>query len=1513
MSESQLLKPSEIKANVPKLKNHGNFHQWNLKLRSQLRICGIVNYLHEETRPVEPHRITNISNLADSLKAALARHDDEIDAESPPKVLDFKSGESSEPIGVRMLSTDELRQWQYWATRESRTRSALEDTLDDSIAQLYNYHKSAHEMYAAICDIYRPTDDTQLADQYIRQLNALKLKKDGKSKDLLKHLTAFNELNSKIITYGTRLSDVELVRLFTGSLTVTERLHVGTAVNANAERTFKVWQREFANYVRLLQLDEPVTIKPTGSSVISATIDTSQPAKPARGNRNRRGRGNSTATSNRNATGGNGDRKTAPKTYNEDQIKQLEANGNWCKIHERPGHSTKDCSALKFSSKILEYSKLEPRDNTSTSSPKNKTGPNGKVGLSAAICVSTTSTNLFQDPTVLRFLIDNGSDIHLAGSVKHLINVRKLSEQKRVGLGFTNNFITITHIGDMPLKLEHGTITFHDVHVSSDTYGRILSQRQLIEEGWTVDTDDGMYMKNKIAHLTLEKLPAHPRHTFLSFDVDTDVTDVTTLEEEEEDENDNVIVSHVTATSTATIAATIAPIMLTRPDGVKLVDIHYRLGHLSRTKMLELINKGLVDGVTKEDVKDDKWKTIDCPHCALFKTAALPRTGPSPRGNAWGEMVHCDIKGPINPVSFDDQKYLCSIISDVARHREFHPIKTKAMAGPVLRQYIKVLQTMTGLTVKIVRTDGGGEFNSLEMRRFYADMGIQHHVSPPSDPALNGPIERFNRTAIEHQTAILNASNMDAKYWSYSAIYTSNILNMTTFLDDGRTAYEAFNRQPPNLANIRPFGERLHIRMRLLKKDDDNFTFERVRSLPGRVLSREPRFSAWWVLLNNDTITLGRDLYQFNPVDRSQPMVPFPDDYHDTQTDPDVDLTGITGDEANEDTIEDEEERVIQIRQQIEHVRPEQEQQRAEDSAGAAPLGDTIATFVVLDAFQDEEGDYSIVTFEELGVNNVNDIIATVHPISVTDADDNLEPVSVAEAMAGPDAEKWRDAMRREIEQFNNKNTWVETTLPDRRRAITAKWVFKRKRDADGNITKFKARLVARGFTQIHGVDYDETYAPVARMSSLRLLFTIAAIYDLELGQIDVEGAYLNGVIEEEIYLNTPPGVRLSDPNADVFRITGSLYGLKQSGRVWWIELNTRLTAMGFQRCPDEWGLYCRNNNGTRAYISAYVDDIICATSTKEEFNNIKTEMRNHWTITDLGEPQYILGVQVDRDRLLRTITLSQPTYVESVSERFNISTRGAGRSAPLPVGSKTYGELLADADTTDELTAERRTYYQEIVGTIQWIAGATRPDMAFSASFLGRARNAPTERTLALAERALSYLAHTKTTGITLGGKTTPLEVYADADHASCLQTRRSTTGIVAYFHDSPVTWSSRRQATVSQSSAEAEFIAASEGAREAIWLRRVLDHLGFPQQGPTPLYIDNEAAIKLGDRPTAFPLNKHIDIRKHMLREYVSERYIKLRSIKTSKQCADVLTKPLAGPSHQIARTHLRLTQIL
>lgn len=1481
MSESQLLKPSEIKANVPKLKGHNNFHAWDNKLRSQLRICGIIGFLTADTRPAEPHRIRDTSSLPESIVSQL--HDAEshttIDAEAPPRVVTHHDGQ---PSGTRSLNDAELREWTWWAVRESRVRGAIEDTLDDSIAAQYNHLRSANEMYKSICAVYRPGEDSNLADQYIRQLNALKLKKGSTTAQLLKHLTTFNELNSKIITFGTRLADTELVRLFKGSLTTTEVLHVQTAINAGSDRSFVAWQREFATYVRHLQADEPAsksspsvnaattskssdksTDKSSDNATVSATVDTASTSKP---NKKKKGK-----------------KKRDPPT--EEQKKKAQAEDNWCDVHQLPGHPTSACNKMKEAKKIMEQLSKNGKEEKG----------NGKAVVASISAIGALSP--FSNRNQLRFLIDGGASIHLTSSAKYLSNVRELDEPLRIGLAWTDNYLMATHVGTLVIEHSSGKLRFPDVYVSKQTQGRILSEDALVTDGWTINKPELTMTKGNTT-LHLDRLDDHPRLTFLTFETDS--------EEEEEKANSQTEV--------------LAPVVLARPDGKSLEELHNRLGHLSRTKLLELIRAGSIDGVSIQDVADDPWTTIMCAPCASSKTTKLPRPGPSPRGNAHGEMIHCDLKGPINPTGFNGERYLCNMLADATGRRMLKPIKEKSHAGFFLREFITTTERGGDVTVKVVRTDGGGEFQSLEMRNFYATHGIQHQVSPPYDPPLNGSIERLNRVAGEHIAALMKSSQLPASMWPYAAMYLTDLLNISVIMPDGLTPHEKITGRKPNLANIRPFGEYVHARTHLSKSaTSDKFTFERHRSFYGRALTRDPNYSAWWILEPEGTLKLARDLYQFSNIPLRTVGAPFPLEMEDDAVlnQGDFDLVGILPDpvaDTNEIEEEIEQGENADEQAQIERVAQANFPVDTIDTEQPEPNISHIASFIVLDNFEDDEGEYVTLTLDELNIGHISDIIGTATPAAGSTAEADLEPVSVHEALNGPDADQWKAAMRSEIAQFDSKNTWIETTLPDNRRAISAKWVFKRKRDADGNVIKFKARLVARGFTQIHGIDYDETYAPVSRMSRLRLIFAIAATEDLELGQFDVEGAYLNGNLEEEIYLAPPDGVKLSNPDADVFQLKGSLYGLKQSGRVWWKEVDRRLASINFERCPDEWGLYRRNNDdGTRAYISGYVDDFVTATNTVAERLQIRDDLSKFWTISDLGEPKHILGVKVERDRLLRTITLSQPAYLDTTAKRFNVTAGAAGRKAPLPVGSQTYQDLLAQDDNTNLLNKERAHRYTEIVGTLQWIAGATRPDIAFAASFLGRANAAPTERSEALAERTLTYLIANKNDGLTLGGlKPAPLEGYADSDHAACLQTRRSTTGIVTYFNNSPISWSSRRQATVSQSSAEAEFIAASEGAREIIWLRRVLDHLGYPQKAPTPLFIDNEAVLKLGDRPTAFPLNKHIDIRKHMLRDYVAERIIKLRSIKTAKQRADALTKPLAGPAHHTARLHLRIAPV-
>jgi hypothetical protein len=505
-----------------------------------------------------------------------------------------------------------------------------------------------------------------------------------------------------------------------------------------------------------------------------------------------------------------------------------------------------------------------------------------------------------------------------------------------------------------------------------------------------------------------------------------------------------------------------------------------------------------------------------------------------------------------------------------------------------------------------------------------------------------------------------------------------------------------------------------------------------------------------------------------------------------------------------------------------------------------------------------------------------------------------LEPKTVKEALAGKDAAKWLASMESEIDNIESKGTWIETKLPEGRKAVGCKWVFKVKTDADGKVVKYKSRLVAQGFSQIPGIDYEETFAPVGRTTSLRLLLTVAATNDLEVRQADVEGAYLNGKLDVELYMAYPQGMT-PKKGCNALRLVGSLYGLKQSGRTWWIELGKGLEALGFKRTESDWGLYYRTKSKDRgpALLLAYVDDIVVAAETSREIDEVMKGLSLRWKITELGEISTILGMKVSRDRQARKVWLTQPAYIDKIVERF--PGRGPTKT-PLP---STKGRQAED-EGRDGISPIPLTPYQEIVGCLQWVAGCTRPDVSFAASFLARQVARPTEHLWQMALGVVAYLSSTRTVGLTLGGEEQrPLEGWVDADWAGCQETRRSTTGWIIELNGSPIVWSSRRQATVSASTVEAEYIAITEAGREIMWLRELLETLGYSQP-ITTLRCDNQGAIALTKKPSSHPRTKHIAIRHHQIREWAEQGMIQLEYVGTKSQKADILTKPLTGPAH-------------
>ena len=500
------------------------------------------------------------------------------------------------------------------------------------------------------------------------------------------------------------------------------------------------------------------------------------------------------------------------------------------------------------------------------------------------------------------------------------------------------------------------------------------------------------------------------------------------------------------------------------------------------------------------------------------------------------------------------------------------------------------------------------------------------------------------------------------------------------------------------------------------------------------------------------------------------------------------------------------------------------------------------------------------------------------------------EPTTYEEAMAGPDAPLWKAACAEELVSFVKTELYDEVEHPRGRKVVDCKWVFKVKRGPDGEITRYKARLVARGFTQVAGINYTETFAPVAKFTSIRMLLALAARDDLELHQMDVKTAFLNGDLDEEIYMHLPPGFRKANV---VWKLKKGLYGLKQASRQWYNKIRTEFEKLGFKRCHSDHGIFYRSANGIRIIIAIYVDDLLLFSDSLKAIKNVKFELNKRFEMTDLGEARWILGMEVKRDRKKRTLNISQRQYVMDILERHGMADC---RSVSTPMVPN-LSLMKLSAPEMDVTT------YQSAVGSLMYAMIGTRPDLAHAVGVLSQfAANPGTEHWNAL-KRVFRYLRGTQDMSLVFGsGNTKLLTGYADADWAADKNDRRSLTGYVFLMSGGAISWSSRKQHSTAQSSTEAEYMAGAHAAKEAAWIRIFLSEIGEAQSSPTHLMMDNQSAMALAKNPEFHSRTKHIDVHYHFLREKIAEEDLALDFIPTGEQIADVLTKGLPKQKFEV-----------
>lgn len=512
------------------------------------------------------------------------------------------------------------------------------------------------------------------------------------------------------------------------------------------------------------------------------------------------------------------------------------------------------------------------------------------------------------------------------------------------------------------------------------------------------------------------------------------------------------------------------------------------------------------------------------------------------------------------------------------------------------------------------------------------------------------------------------------------------------------------------------------------------------------------------------------------------------------------------------------------------------------------------------------------------------------------------EPRSYSEAMKRPPDERmhWHNAATQEIEALVRNGTFELVELPPGRRAIGCRWVFKVKRNADGSIERYKARVVAQGFSQRPGFEYHDTFAATPRWASLRAVLALAAIENLVLYSVDISNAFLNGELKEEVYMKQPEGFEQKNPDW-VLRLQKSLYGLKQAGRVWHETLHKALVEMGFARITCEHSVWVYGRGDERVIVPVYVDDMTIAAKSRDAVDKIIQQLKKYFKLRELGPTTWLLGVAVDHDRNRGTLTLSQRQYALDILDRFGMSNCDTVVS-PLDPSVKLSKQQ--SPKSYEEALEMCGVLYINAVGALAYLAIATRPDLAYAVGVLARFSTNPGTAHWTAVKRVLRYIKGTVDYKITYTRPSKPysspsdlFQSYSDADHGGNPDNGWSTSGFIVLMAGGAISWLSRLQGLVTLSTTEAEFVSAVAAGMEILWLRNLFTEFGYIFTGPSTLHIDNESALSVAKNPEHHGRMKHLDLRFYWLRDEVHKGRIQVVHLRTDERPADILTKAMGG----------------
>jgi hypothetical protein len=960
-------------------------------------------------------------------------------------------------------------------------------------------------------------------------------------------------------------------------------------------------------------------------------------------------------------------------------------------------------------------------------------------------------------------------------------------------------------------------------------------------------------------------------------------------------------------------------------DNSKTIDCtlwHKRFGHASYDKLIEINKMFPFVHIVKS--------SNPCDVCFYAKQKRLPFSLSSHVSKNNFDLVHMDIWGPLSVPSMLGYKYFLTIVDDKSRFTWIYLMKLKSEASSHIKAFCNMIKTQFETNIKCIRSDNGSEFF---LKDFYKDHGILHQCSCVATPQQNGIVERKHQHILGVARALLFQAKLPKIFWAHAVGHAIHIINRlpTPFLKQ-KSPFQILYNELPDITNLKVFGSLVFAstlqsnRKKLDSRSRKCISLGFKTGVKGHILfdlqskeiflSRDvvffehifPYKSSEHVTSQNSNVVTNQMSYDDLFLDISDIQYPHHHTHHhnspshttptsDTVSTPHTPIIDPVTPSTSNPQADSNQSLPTHISDALQSNTPSPTplpqnptRKSLRESKPPPYLLDyhcNLITNYVHHASQHNSQSSSDCKFP-LSSFISYDNLSSAHKHYALNISTITEPTSYEEAMSN---ENWKNAINVELSALVKNKTWDLVQLPNHKKAIGCKWVFKLKLHADGSVERYKARLVAKGFTQTEGIDYMDTFSPVVKMTTIRVFMALAASQGWPLFQLDVNTAFLHGDLNEEVYMQPPLGLELPQSNL-VCKLERSLYGLKQASRQWNAKLTETLLSSGYNQSKADYSLFTKKTITGFTAILVYVDDLVLGGTDTAEIDQLKTLLDHKFSIKDLGCLKYFLGFEVARSKT--GISLCQRKYTLDLLESTGLL---ATKPCPTPMQPqlqlhKTSGTPISDP-----------TAYRRLIGRLLYLTHS-RPEISYAVSKLSQFLDAPTDLHMLAGLHVLKFLKNHPGQGLFFSSSSLlTLKGYPDSDWGACPDTRRSTTGFCFFIGTSLVSWKSKKQAVVSMSSSEAEYRALAQATCEGQWLLYLLQDFLIPHDSPIMLYCDNKSAMHIAANPVFHERTKHIEIDCHVVRDKVQANIVHLLPVSSKEQVADIFTKSLhPGPFHTL-----------